>query len=1449
MKNRRKRVVSALLVIALLVTFLPVIPKENVLSYAADVSKVTRGVVERIEQLPQYQNENYLSLKKGTEKRPLLVLEIVPYEEMAELGYQIGGCEPVAVEQMYGRGEITTVGSLADAVVTKQTAYFFSDEPEGDEQNYDVVNGKCNLRACEEEKTLDGYYEVVKDGEGTFTWERTEEQIQFKPKRNGNLIWHTVNEFEKDDYSGILFDGDLSQHLVNPGDRFYTKRTASLKDSDQKLMITENYYTYESKEHFLKDTLQLSDEEAAAYSVVIKTITPEELNENIKNQNNWVQYADLISISPKSHDASLISIWQEYKRLGKDDKSITDTGSLTGNCFRNGKDISWEAALQIFKRVTEKKNYAALIMDDGIYNTPLQECQKNSLKIKVFDWNMKDTGFTQETTGYNNNTYKLAVMLFSMRSSLFRELYVDGDNPVIQDGKDKRQEGAAADYWSFYTFLPVPAEKDRPVNFEQYAYWSGAEAWQNYNMTPTPSNEGYKNWTLEHVYSYKGDNGLLRGEYIIQKLANVDKFDEFQDYIEGKQITDPNPSDAVRFILGIEDSPEPQEQTLRVLDLDPCVDLQKMKDKNGKEEEDRYEPKWTLQESYVRMLLPGYTGEIEITHQTTAEFNGKAEDLNSTYDLIYLGMDDGAYHKAAKTVSLKNVSGNQQQTTIMLPDWNDNSMDGKIYSHTGDMIESPEIQVDGKDRSVQFLWDKEKNKKVESTELRFAGNDISSLKKAELEEFAKAGYPIVAAGYLYQLPKSLVDNTSNIWKFVEEYQKDKGVYSTTQTEQILKAVRKGLAEDVVFTELPVLYDGTTKDETSAEFKTESYLPQSGGRSYLQFVFQVNQPGYSYRLYMDANRNGKFEDDEVLQEKTAKEGENICRYRLPASLVGLLQWKLEVYQTDCPQVRYVKTGCSAAKGQEKDKKKIQVLQIMPKPDNKYSGKLDLKNDRFQKYYKDLVDYEISIDTTTWSEFRNCFSGSGFHFDSSKEIADSNPVNENNIKYLNGLNKKPADYNMIIVGFGDAYGATDLSGIAAVEYLEYFAAQGKSILFTHDVMSMYNETAKYLDFNSSDKIFGSTANAMLRDLMGMNRYEMVSNQLPKTQRDSLIAYQNLTENDHYDTISSSAKHGFTYYALKRLGWNNKNINIDRKVPYRYMVQNPKGAYICNKTYFTQKTGFNNNNDLTTTASKLNDGEITEYPYKISDTLPISDTHGQWYQLNVEDPEVTVWYCLSDDHKYSAWDGKDSNGTGTAVTYGVSPNDAANNYYIYSKGNIFYSGVGHSTDEKGNLTEMETKLFVNTMIAAYRASYEAPVIEITNEEAELVEKQSYSMSVTQEYNGMDGISIEKDAAPVKVTFTPVDFNTVKTRMDGWVYRMNGGKKEYIDTIYRVSDDQPIQADENHMFKDLKNGEEYYVYYEPSWLKDSDRMLYFDIKNNKLKDVNTTKLNMTTQPLFYLG
>ena len=37
------------------------------------------------------------------------------------------------------------------------------------------------------------------------------------------------------------------------------------------------------------------------------------------------------------------------------------------------------------------------------------------------------------------------------------------------------------------------------------------------------------------------------------------------------------------------------------------------------------------------------------------------------------------------------------------------------------------------------------------------------------------------------------------------------------------------------------------------------------------------------------------------------------------------------------------------------------------------------------------------------------------------------------------------------------------------------------------------------------------------------------------------------------------------------------------------------------------------------------------------------------------------------------------------------------------------------------MEAKLFINTMIAAYRTTYEPPMVEILNEEAELLKEES--------------------------------------------------------------------------------------------------------------------------------
>ena len=42
----------------------------------------------------------------------------------------------------------------------------------------------------------------------------------------------------------------------------------------------------------------------------------------------------------------------------------------------------------------------------------------------------------------------------------------------------------------------------------------------------------------------------------------------------------------------------------------------------------------------------------------------------------------------------------------------------------------------------------------------------------------------------------------------------------------------------------------------------------------------------------------------------------------------------------------------------------------------------------------------------------------------------------------------------------------------------------------------------------------------------------------------------------------------------------------------------------------------NEYTTTASQVNQGAITEYPYKIKEKITVANTHFQYYQLALEE-----------------------------------------------------------------------------------------------------------------------------------------------------------------------------------------------------------------------------------------
>lgn len=1500
----KKKIASAACVLGMIVLCLGVVGYQNKLKAEDNLPVMTRGVVDKINQIPQTKRNMYDADKStyalGTKENPFFILELVPYDEYGSFGYNIGGCEPTDVQKMRGTGKIDTLGSMnmCDEKRMDKT-YFFEDAQELKTTEFEHPLVKEDIV-----QSFDGYYELVEAGEGAF---RQNEDGTIVKADGGNIIWHTIYDLEKQkDYPTQVFQGkdEPKKILTNVGERIYTVRESS---PDDPVYSVEGYYYYKNNENFLKHSLKLSDEAAAKYSVIIKTITPKELNAN----PSWAKYADLYIVSASCADDEFKNMWKKYNRYHHT-SAVTDYQNGFENTDSDKeRDISWKVAKEMYDKITADTNYAAIMMTAESYKIT----KWTKVMLSLFDWNLRPSGDTFSYDASNNNMYKLTVMLLSMKQELFKKLYLDKDNPLISnDGKFLLQMGDAQEYWNMFTFLPTNARTTDPeVNYNWYGYFTSMDKWNDYQMAGNiEENRRYIN---NRIY-IGGDGGDILRNYLQDGLNLTDKtgtkYTDFQEFMDNADKA--TPADAVRYVLGQKNNTNKIEGDLNILDIEPCYDS-----KNG----------YSLTKNYIYIMLPNFDGKVNITHMTTAEFIGNSEDLNSTYNMIFMGLDDGAYNKEQQT--LKDPTENKD-VSGQFTKWNDSAMNGKIYFHTGDLAKSaPYNEGDRRvSHSVKFLWfennRESKTQDMDYPVIRFPGNDITKVKQKELSAFLDAGYPIVAVPYLYETNQLRIDQNSNICKFIKDEKNDKSpIYQTLDATSIESALKRAQA-DIEWKELPAIYNGETASESSSTIKDANYLnTDTNGRSLLTFKFTVKDTDanhkYKYRIYIDQNRDGKFEDDEIFYDarKTiALNSEQTRTLKISKLYVGLIQWKIEVYRTDNQQIRFTKTGCSAAKNRTGSKKQINVLQIMPN-DGDYNGKLNLSTDSlFTKYYKNLDDYEISVDTITCSKFREYFqNGNRFSFDESKDVNIGGDGEQNPSAYPDSIKTQLYDkYNMLIIGFGDCYGGEDLSNEnGAVDFIKYFAAKGKSVLFTHDLTSMNN-----VKVQNQGNPYGYSANALLRDLMGMNRYKAVSNQISAAERNKIIRYQEKQKdeqgNNKYDFVKDvngnalDELHGFTYYAIKRLAYDQKKSNENDwyhsvewqwvpyegkgwKMPYQYLIKDVNGNIVCNDNWQTQNTGFNNYNDETTLVTKTNEGQITQYPYKIGDwsnhntvfddtKLKVAKTHGQYYQLNMEDPEVTVWYCLAD--------GKDR-GNGKSDTYGVSPNDASNNYYIYSKDNIFYSGVGHSKVEG----DMEAKLFINTMIGAYRVSYEPPIVEVLNPEAEITDTKnlSYTMTYNQEYDGdtteilsqkavdtaNEGVGSDADSDMVKVWFSPVELNAISTRLSFSIYYTDGnsGEKHYVTTIYHVNEDDKVDTlttneSRNWVYADEKNAQgdyitdnihsmdEYYFYYPKAYLsenwKDKDgnvhanarRNITFEIKNNKIKETGYTKLNMQTQALFLL-
>ena len=486
-------------------------------------------------------------------------------------------------------------------------------------------------------------------------------------------------------------------------------------------------------------------------------------------------------------------------------------------------------------------------------------------------------------------------------------------------------------------------------------------------------------------------------------------------------------------------------------------------------------------------------------------------------------------------------------------------------------------------------------------------------------------------------------------------------------------------------------------------------------------------------------------------------------QLPDDYVGVIPWKIVFYDNADPLVRTARSGYTAVQVQG-ERKKIRILQL--KSDN--GNNWDLANDgNFKTYISNLKDWDVQVDSVSVIELlrdrlhiynisdtdiENCYVKSYEYFQTYDMLilgfADSYRFGYDYRWYDVSESQKDGHTNLYTDKLSGARKNLAV-GRAVRDYIE----SGRSVLFTHDTTSYINDMYSRRQYNdngtaeSNDNgwYWGYEFNKTIRASVGLDRYgelkeyykQMVDWAPNDTERQHYHKYLETLKTYQYDTlkipntdIDLNQKEGLTKYTVVRFlrkqldslqankSYKGSLFPVNNELLYKAGFKGKYWDAGWNKASYMMKGDYclEGASPPALKATQVNEGQITQYPYLISKeeikeinqrkSLKVSSTHYQWLQPNMEldrdgdgRSDIVVWYCLSDIY--------DSNVQATNI-YSICPNDVVNNYYIYTMGNVTYSGAGHSRPDNG----AEMKLFVNTIIAAYNAGVSAPRISFRDD-----------------------------------------------------------------------------------------------------------------------------------------
>ncbi len=924
-------------------------------------------------------------------------------------------------------------------------------------------------------------------------------------------------------------------------------------------------------------------------------------------------------------------------------------------------------------------------------------------------------------------------------------------------------------------------------------------------------NEGFDRviWNDSSLGQEKVNANMEGFEDVLLEIENENMYREAEASWAGEPLsTDICESAVLRYIINYEYQRAVYlKSSLNILDIEPTIP-----DKNSYPLTADDVMKWIAKDS------PITKDNIKITTMTVSEFIGKTEDINANYDMIYIGTDTDKLNMQNER-TIFNDSSMTGLVYFHAGDYrySDARLGGLLqrdYYSSTKLYEWVKVRYSGLDLTKEKL---QALKSYADASYPIVLSENFYTQDSVGETIINESY-IDNSSYMYEFSNEMLEkNKKNVFsKKILDGASEGGkagikLFSFYINRPKLKLIDTRVKCDYISSN-DVYQIAASGGEYMLEygFTIQNIGAVSNNTKYrCKLYIDINADGKFSPLE-------RIDDISITQGSSSVSPDGLTagvsytlRRRVPDGYKGVLNWKIELVQADNDNIRTSMSGYSQMIGLEPET--IRILQICRGP-LFWDGAAAMPWLSGGGWWGDSTNRRLNLEDELKNNSSNYYklvhggmingvSYEGIEEDFNIEV-NCVTIEEFHDMYESASDKKSVlrDYNMLILGFSDSYQDIKAECINGVGGIAEFIESGKSVLFAHDTTSFFNYDYKAygypdnkFDMNSygvvndsgnrvskysyqrytNDLPWAYNLNTFVRPLVGMDRYGVNELNIVKAEDGTVTSVgnterSNLLKKGAGLRVSDNPILNTQGYDIAYKAKSNKTETVAEVQGYTYSVialkdqnttANRKGErnQYLNFNFSKISNNLINNGqindgagDSETNAVQVNSGLITTYPYKLKEKFPISSTHAQYYQLNLDsdsdadgEGDLVVWYCLGENK-----------GGGDNI-YSISPNDVVNNYYIYNKGNVTYTGMGHSGRQSAEPAYVEeAKLFINTIIAAYTASVRSPEVTIINEKTQKKLNDIYNY-----HDAMNNIHFNDNMQDYqKVYFTVNDNNFVK-------------------------------------------------------------------------------------------